>query len=231
MPFLITNVYHQWNTCNSYSCPKKSYGHQTTLFVGISGGTNISTVDHDELNIFLLHPFTTSVARLHRVTTYLNEHVTDVNNRARPRPPETTSYQALTLQKFDFSSKYISSIEVQCGELTALSTWSKWPPAIYLLVRTILHGAGLLIMIARPNLLCRTSMITPCQLGIQKLYLHWKYPSGSGIYSHTVRHFPAASPSTAKRSTVESTLFTVTSSPGHVNHVTTIMTLASFTEF
>ena len=71
MPFLITNVYHQWNTCNSYSCAKKSYGHQTTLFVGISGGTNISTVDHDELNIFLSHPFTTSVARLHRVTTYL----------------------------------------------------------------------------------------------------------------------------------------------------------------
>ena len=79
MPFLITNVYHQWNTCNSYSWVKKSYGHQTTLFVGISGGTNISTVDYDELNIFLLHPFTTSVARLHRVTTY--EHVTDVNNR------------------------------------------------------------------------------------------------------------------------------------------------------
>ena len=47
MPFLITNVYHQWNTCNSYSCAKKSYGHQTTLFVGISGGSNISTVDHD----------------------------------------------------------------------------------------------------------------------------------------------------------------------------------------
>ena len=55
MPFLITNVYHQWNTCNSYSWVKKSYGHQTTLFVGISGGTNISTVEHDELNIFLLH--------------------------------------------------------------------------------------------------------------------------------------------------------------------------------
>ena len=71
-------------------------------------------------------------------------------------------------------------------------------------------------MIGRPNLLCRPSMITPCQLGIQKLHIHWKYPSGSGIYSHTVRHFPAASPSTAKRSTVESTLFTVTSSPGHV---------------
>ena len=67
MPFLIRNVYHQWNTCNSYSWVKKSYGHQTTLFVGISGGTNISNVDHDELNIFLLHPFTTTVARLHRV--------------------------------------------------------------------------------------------------------------------------------------------------------------------
>ena len=34
----------------------KSYGHQTNLFVGIPGGWNISTVDHDELNIFLLHP-------------------------------------------------------------------------------------------------------------------------------------------------------------------------------
>ena len=87
MAFLITNVHHQWNTYNSYSWVKKSYGHQTTLFVGISGGTNISTVDHDELNIFLLHPFTTSVARLHHVTIY--EHVTDVNNRVRP--PETTS--------------------------------------------------------------------------------------------------------------------------------------------
>ena len=51
------------------------------------------------------------------------------------------------------------------------------------------------------------------------------------IYSHTVRHFPAASPSTAQRSTVDSTLFTVTSSPGQVNHVITIMTLHSFTEF
>ena len=75
---------------------KKSYGHQTTLFVGISGGTDISTVDHDELNIFLSHPFTTSVARLYHVTT--TEHVTDVNNRVRPL--ETTSYPALTLQKF-----------------------------------------------------------------------------------------------------------------------------------
>ena len=96
MPFLITNVYHQWNTCNSYSWVKNSYGHQTTLFVGIADGTNNSTVDHAELNIFLLHPFTTSVARLHRVATY--ERVTDVNNRVRP--PETTSDPALTLQKF-----------------------------------------------------------------------------------------------------------------------------------
>ena len=40
-----------------------------------------------------------------------------------------------------------------------------------------------------------------------------------------VRHFPAASPSAAKRSTVASVLFTVTSSQGHVNHVFTIMML------
>ena len=61
----------------SYKC----YGHQTILFVGISGGTNISTPDHDELNIFFSHPFTTSVTQLYRVTTA--EHVTDVNNRVR----------------------------------------------------------------------------------------------------------------------------------------------------
>ena len=40
-----------------------------------------------------------------------------------------------------------------------------------------------------------------------------------------IRHFPAASPSAAKQSTVASVLFTVTSSQGHVNHVFTIMTL------
>ena len=40
-----------------------------------------------------------------------------------------------------------------------------------------------------------------------------------------VRHFPAASPSAAKRWTVASVLFTVTSSQGHVNHVFTIMML------
>ena len=40
-----------------------------------------------------------------------------------------------------------------------------------------------------------------------------------------VRHFPAASPSVAKRSAVASVLFTVTSPQGHVNHVFTIMTL------
>ena len=71
---------------------KKNYGHQTTLFVGLSGGTNISTVDHDELNIFLLHPFTTSVARLHRVTTYGHG---DVNNRVRP--PETKRWRFKSL--------------------------------------------------------------------------------------------------------------------------------------
>ena len=229
MPFPITNVYHQWNTCNSYSCAKKVmaikppslWAFQVVQISQLSTMTNW---------ISFCHTHSRQASRDCIAWQLIYEHVTDVNNRVRPRPPETTSYQALTLQKFDFSSKYISSIEVQCGESTALSTWSKWPPAIYLLVRTILHGAGLLIIIARPNLLCRTSMITPCQLGIQKLHLHWNY-SGSGIYSHTVRHFPAASPSTAKRLTVESTLFTVTSSPGHVNHVTTIMTLASFTEF
>ena len=72
----------------------KSYGHQTILFVGISGGTHMSTVDHDELNIFLSHPFTTSVARLYHVTT--TEHVTDVNNRVCP--PETMSYSALSFK-------------------------------------------------------------------------------------------------------------------------------------
>ena len=75
---------------------KKLSSYQAILFVGISGGTHISTIDHDELNIFLSHPFITSVTRLHRVTT--TEHVTDVNNRVRPL--ETTSYPALTLQKF-----------------------------------------------------------------------------------------------------------------------------------
>ena len=216
MPFLITNVYHQWNTCNSYSCPKKSYGHQTTLFVGISGGTNISTVDHDELNIFLLHPFTTSVARLHRVTTYLW-----TRNRCQ-QPRTSASTRNDVIPSVDASKVWLQFkiYLLDRGSVRGIN----WPVNMVkmaaghlLLVRTILHGAGLLIMITRPNLLCRTSMITPCQLGIQKLHLHWKYPSGSWIYSHTVRHFPAASPSTAKRSTVESTLFTVTSSPGHVN--------------
>ena len=29
------------------------------------------------------------------------------------------------------------------------------------------------------------NVIPPCHLGIQKLHIHWRYPSGSGIYSHT----------------------------------------------
>ena len=45
------------------------------------------------------------------------------------------------------------------------------------------------------------------------------------LFTHMVRHFPAASPSAAKRWTVASVLFTVTSSQGHVNHVFTIMML------
>ena len=80
-------------------------------------------------------------------------------------------------------------------------------------------------MIRWQHLLCKPSMIPPCHLGIQNLHIHWRYPSGSGIYSHMVRHFTAASPSAAKRSTVASVLFTVTSSRGHGNHVFTIMTL------
>ena len=68
-------------------------------------------------------------------------------------------------------------------------------------------------------------MTPPCHRGIQNVHIHWKYPSGSGIYSHMIRHFPTASPSAAKRSTVASVLFTVTPSQGHVYHVFTIMTL------
>ena len=106
-----------------------------------------------------------------------------------------------------------------------VSDLSKCLPAISPIVCTILHGVALLIMIGWQHLLCKPSMIPPCHLGIQNMHMHWRYPSGSGIYSHMVRHFTAASPSAAKRSTVVSVLFTVTSSRGHVNHVFTIMTL------
>ena len=50
--------------------------------------------------------------------------------------------------------------------------------------------------------------------------------SGSEIYSDVVSHLAALS---TDQSTA-SMLFTVTSSPGHVNHVTTIMTRLSFSE-
>ena len=69
----------------------------------------------------------------------------------------------------------------------------------------------------------KPSMIPHCHLGIKNLLIHWRYPSGSGIYSHMVRRFLAALPSAAKRSTVALVLFTVTSSQGHVNHVSTNM--------
>ena len=108
---------------------------------------------------------------------------------------------------------------------TGVSGLSKWLPAIISpMVRTIWHGMALLIMIGWPHLICEPSMIPPCHLGIQKLHIHWRCPSGSGIYSHTVRHFPATSPSAAKWSTVMS-------SEGYVNHVITIMTHPSFTKF
>ena len=107
---------------------------------------------------------------------------------------------------------------------------SKWLPTTYPLVRTILHGVGLIIMIGWPHLLCKTSMIPPCHLGIKKLHIHRKYPSGSGIYSHTVNHFLAASHRQRSHQSTASTLFTMRSSQGHVNHVTTNMTLLSLTE-
>ena len=120
------------------------------------------------------------------------------------------------------TSKYIPSFRIKRNGVGDLS---KWLPAISPIVHTILHGVALLIMIGWNHLLCKPSMIPSCHLGIQNLHIHWRYPSGSGFYSHMVRDFPAASPSVAKRSTVASVLFTVTSSQGHVNHVFTIMTL------
>ena len=113
-------------------------------------------------------------------------------------------------------------------EFTALS---KGLPATYPLVRTIVHGVGLIIMIGWPHLLCRTCLIPPCHFGIQKLHIHRKYPTGSGMYSHTLNHFLAASHQQRSPRSTASTLFTVPSSQGHVNHVITIMALLSFTEF
>ena len=92
---------------------------------------------------------------------------------------------------------------------------SKWLPDISPLVHTILPGVGLSIMIRWPHLLCKPSMIPPCHLGIQQLHTHWKYPSGSGIYSHTVSHFPVAS-----RWPTASILFTAVSLRSQsVNHI------------
>ena len=83
-----------------------------------------------------------------------------------------------------------------------------------------------------PKLHVYPNMIPPCHQGIQKLlHTHWKYPSGSGIYSHTVSHFPTASHRLWSDRPTVSTLFTVTSSQGHLNHVITIMAHPLFTEF
>ena len=218
MPFLITNVYHQWNTCNSYSCIKKKLWPSNHHLCG-----------HFRWYKYLnCRPWRTKyifVTPLHnkRRATASRDNLWTRNRCQQPR----TSTRNDVIPSVDASKVWLqfkiylldrgSVQRINCPVNMVKMT------AIYLLVRTIVRGAGLLIMIGRPNILCRTRMITPCQLGIQKLHIHWKYPSGSGIYSHTARYFlPAASPSTAKRSTVESTLFTVTSSPGHVNHVTTI---------
>ena len=55
--------------------------------------------------------------------------------------------------------------------------------------------------------------------------------SGSGMYSDGVSHLPAAQHRQRSDRPTTSISFTVTSSPGHANHVTIIMTLFSFTEF
>ena len=55
--------------------------------------------------------------------------------------------------------------------------------------------------------------------------------SGSGIYSDAVSHLPATQHRQHSDRPTTLMLFTVISSPSHVNHVATIMTLLSFTEF
>ena len=45
-------------------------------------------------------------------------------------------------------------------------------------------GDIFIIMNGWPHLFCKPSMMPPCLRGIQKLHIHWRYPSGSGIYSH-----------------------------------------------
>ena len=54
--------------------------------------------------------------------------------------------------------------------------------------------------------------------------------SGSGIYSDVVSDLPAAQQRRWGNQCTTSMLFTVTSSSGHVNHVTTIMRRLSFSE-
>ena len=51
--------------------------------------------------------------------------------------------------------------------------------------------------------------------------------SGSGIYSDALSHLPGAQHRPRSYRPTTSMLFTVTSSPGHVNHEATIMTLLS----
>ena len=67
--------------------------------------------------------------------------------------------------------------------------------------------------------------------GYPKVAYPLEMSSGSGIYSDAVSHLPGAQHRPRSYRPITSMLFTVTSSPGHVNHVATIMTLLSFTEF
>ena len=55
---------------------KEWCGHQITVIVDISGCTSISIVDHDELVLIQLHPFTDFPNNNRRVTYWFWIHVT-----------------------------------------------------------------------------------------------------------------------------------------------------------
>ena len=75
---------------------------------------------------------------------------------------------------------------------------SKWLPATYPLVRTILHGVGLIIMIGWPHSLWKTGMIPPCHLDIQNV----TYPLEISFWIRNIfthgRPLPGCFSSTAK---------------------------------
>ena len=87
----------------------------------------------------------------------------------------------------------------------------------------VLHSVGWLITIRWLQLLCKPYIIPPCHVSIQKLHALSKYPLDLEFiqtWSATYR------PLSTDRSTAL-IVFIVTSSPGHVIHVTTIMTSLS----